>query len=456
MQLPLDYAVCCIRFLTNKLGYRSIIGYFWWFMDENNKNKINNNIKNLLKGIAVGFIIIALFFAGYFTHYFSLSKELRSIEYIIDIYKNHYYKDDASIPHEFASSIMDIYSGYYTKEEYQKYLKEGQGSKSGYGFAITSELQITRIAGNSPAEKAGVKVGDTIVGYKNPNDADFVPAVAGEFQNFISQNSDYITLQLRSNGSLREIDIKKGEYTENYVFYTDKSGSYRFMGEGDELNFTPYEGEGITLNSGWAYLKFTSFNGLKNGTAGGAGQFKVALDKFKENNCENLIIDLRNNGGGYLSILAQIASYLCDSDEDGRFLVQKAIYKGGREEVFYSPKSTYDNYNFKKIVFLANSGSASASEALMGAVLDYDAKSGNNIVKVVLEANSSGAYKSYGKGIMQSMFNNTLTGEAVKLTTAEIVWPLTQISIHGVGLTPELDERIVATLGDPIDYAQTL
>ena len=57
---------------------------------------------------------------------------------------------------------------------------------------------------------------------------------------------------------------------------------------------------------------------------------------------------------------------------------------------------------------------------------------------------------------MQSMFNNMLTGEAVKLTTAEIVWPLTQISIHGVGLTPELDERIVATLGDPIDYAQTL
>ena len=95
----------------------------------------------------------------------------------------------------------------------------------------------------------------------------------------------------------------------------------------------------------------------------------------------------------------------------------------------------------------------------MGAVLDYDQSSGNNIVRIVLdpmEVDGKVVYRSYGKGIMQSMYTNYLTGEAVKLTTAEVVWPVTEGSIHGVGFTPETDSRVYATVGDAIAFAQTL
>ena len=112
----------------------------------------------------------------------------------------------------------------------------------------------------------------------------------------------------------------------------------------------------------------------------------------------------------------------------------------------------------EKIVFLANSGSASASEALMGSVLDYDKFSGANCTRVILDAtyeNGKEVFRSYGKGIMQSTITNARTGEALKLTTAKLYWPLSGISIHGVGLTPELDERIFASDGDPIKMAQT-
>ena len=435
-------------------------------MQNNKENKIKNKLSvlkesALLKGIVVGLLIAVVFFSGYFTHYLSINKELRSIEFLLDVYKKHYYKEsERDVVHALADQILDIYSGYYTAEEYQAYLKEGQGSKSGYGIALLN-LEVYKVAGNSPAELAGIKPNGTVIGYKKSSESEFVkPNTQKALTDFLSQTNEEINLKIDYSGVEEIFILQRAEYLENYVYYSDSTGSYRFNGDQNGMIFTKYGDSQFNLDSGLGYIKFTSFNGLKKGTLGGAGQFKGALDAFKNNGNTKLIIDLRGNGGGYMSILCDIASYLCDDKSGQTFVSQKARYRNGQIDNFNSALSAYSQYGFESIIFLADRGSASASEALMGAVLDYDAKSENNIVKVIVEPtveNDKTIYATYGKGIMQSMYTNSLTGEAVKLTTAEVVWPISGTCIHGVGLNPELDDRIYAnTFGDAVEYAKIL
>ena len=158
--------------------------------------------------------------------------------------------------------------------------------------------------------------------------------------------------------------------------------------------------------------------------------------------------------------MCELCRYLCNVQTEGEFLCTTATYKDGKTESYKAKASKYSEFKFEKIIFLANSGSASASEALMGAVLDYDKQSNKNIVKVVLDPsyeNNEVVYRTYGKGIMQTTFINNLTGEAVKLTTAKICWPISKTCIHGTGLTPALDNRIVANYTDnAIAFAQAI
>ena len=82
-------------------------------------------------------------------------------------------------------------------------------------------------------------------------------------------------------------------------------------------------------------------------------------------------------------------------------------------------------------------------------MLDYDKSSGKNAVTVILSPSASKIdgvavteYKTYGKGIMQTTYTNVLTGEAFKLTTAVIRWPVSDICIHGVGVTSALNQKL--------------
>ena len=98
---------------------------------------------------------------------------------------------------------------------------------------------------------------------------------------------------------------------------------------------------------------------------------------------------------------------------------------------------------------MGDDGTASASEALIGAMLDYDKE---GIVNVVLSGykDKSGeiVYRTYGKGIMQTTYENPTTGEAIRLTTAKIYWPTSDITIHGEGVTKGI-ERYSARVFTP-------
>jgi C-terminal processing protease CtpA/Prc len=135
-----------------------------------------------------------------------------------------------------------------------------------------------------------------------------------------------------------------------------------------------------------------------------------------------------------MRILQEIASYFCKG-ETGKSLIAVEKYRDGHREEFYSDKTLYGKYfnAESKIKVLADDGTASASECLIGCMLDYGAISYADICLI----ERGGVAKTYGKGIMQSTFPFGLWNtDAIKLTTAKIFWPKSGNCIHGRGILP--------------------
>ena len=254
--------------------------------------------------------------------------------------------------------------------------------------------------------------------------------------------------------------MQSEEFTETFVKYYDSENEYYFEGDEIELKQKPTT-LGKILNEKTGYLIYRGFSAVgsgsvakwKNDISTSCGQFASALNVYKQTGKTELIIDLRNNGGGFMTILSSITSHFI---EEENALISEARYKGDKVEKFYSQSPCREDYTFEKITVLVNEGTASASEAFVGALIDYDDE---KVVEVVCEYNMArGNYSSFGKGIMQSTVVNKISDEAVKLTVAEIFWPISKKSIHGKGVSPSVDSRGVSAEknGEPIDALEYL
>ncbi len=412
---------------------------------------MNKKLKKILIGITSVLLIVGVFFIGYFFRYFTLDKDLRGIYDLVTKYKKYYYFDDGDLVKDISYAILDDYSTYYTKEEYLEIQNSAKGNYSGIGISVTKEpLKIVRVYGNSPAENAGVKVDGIITaidvgsGYLNVNNsADFMAVLDS-----VKSNKDF-TIKIDYNGEVKEYTLSKQAYKRTYVHYYDETGYYGFNEMGGELGFNKISDNSVINDSSVGYIVYDSFYGTENNLSGSKKQFEEVLKKFKNENRSNVIIDLRNNGGGYMNILSSISSHFIDVKNGEKVPICIAVDKYGNKEIYNSEKCDYSDYNFKNIIVLANENSASASEAFIGALLDYDK---NNIVKVLVASstlNGNKVYKTYGKGIMQNTYVN-FDGSAVKLTTAEIFWPVSNTSIHGVGVLGLEEGKILAVDSDKV------
>ena len=426
---------------------------------------------------ATALLTVAVFFAGYFTKYFSIHEIARSLDFILNIYDKHYCSVDGETPssveitktlaNAFIGDYADRYSEYFSPEDKTADDKESNGERLGVGIAFLSDFTVYSVSGNSPAEHAGIKAGGKVTAFKSGTSDVWTAATTENdgfngFKSFLNGigSGDTVCLKIEySGGEAFEYEMAKKAYNQTFVYYADQSGYYGYGDQSGEMQLnktdrvTSLDGVALSeIDEKTGYIRLTQFSGLKSGLYGGAGQFAGALNKFKSQNRKNLILDLRGNGGGFVSILAEIAPYLCPYD-GGKSACMVAVDKnGGRDVTKTSSKSKYGDYDFEKIVILADDGSASASEALIGAVLDYDKSSGKNAVTVILSPSVSKIdgvavteYKTYGKGIMQTTYTNVLTGEAFKLTTAVIRWPVSDICIHGVGVTSALNQKLGRT-----------
>jgi C-terminal processing protease CtpA/Prc len=329
-----------------------------------------------------------------------------------------------------------------TADEYAQVQNEAKGNRSGLGLSFTKtdaeELRVSLVCGNSPAEAAGVVAGtyllgggasaDTIVAFENYD------AFSVFLQDY--EEGEILYLQTRNGEEERVIEIAKADYVENYVYYRTKDSAYRFTG----TNATDMTEGGEVLSAlpdDTAYIRLTGFNGSA------ATQFSKAMEKMREDGKVNLVLDLRTNGGGYMRIFREIAKYFCKTATSATPLVCIADYKK-KQENYYATSNVYKEYfsEESRICVLADNGTASASECLLGVMLDYQAISYADICL----SQRNGIAKTYGKGIMQTTFFLPFGLDAVKLTTAKMLWPVSGNCIHGIGILPSNGALVVEEL----------
>lgn len=353
-------------------------------------------------------------------------------------------KAEAKTPAALAK-LLDRYSAYYTKEEYEEIVKSNAGEFYGIGVTLAqvqgAGAMVVTVSGNSPALAAGLEPGDIITGGEVQGESVIFENYT-QFTEFIDARgkSEQFTLKTAE----RDYTLSKESFTQSYVSMSTKSTGWEFRSSvGDSLAmFENIERSMDFLPEGAAYVRLSQFYG------DAASEFGKVVEKFNASSMDTLILDLRNNGGGYVSVMQNIGGYFVKSASK---VAMSAVYKNGSKTNFKCANYAQKIGEDVQVYILANSGTASASEALAGVLIDYGISSFENVFlsdysEEYLSTLGEGAKtgRSYGKGIMQSIYTNALTKEVLKLTNAKIYWPNGKC-IHDVGLTEEDGCTLVKT-----------
>ena len=405
------------------------------------KKKVNK--KKIILSIVLAISFVLVFIGGYFSRYILDRRSATVSSEIVNIIDKVGFVIDPETgkPIEFTekdfadaiiNGLLDDYSSYYTKEEYKKILSESKGRYDGGGIGFyDTDLKVDKIIGNSPADLSGMKSGDEIVaGQKNGGERKEFNDVYDVLR-FLNDYDDGDTITLFVNrldiGEELNFSIKKTAFLASYVSYYDSENAYLFRTDAKgKLSPIEFKGKGMPeLDKDTAYVLFDTFEG------DAAKQLQTVLGYMQQRGRNKLILDLRNNGGGYMNVLVDVASLLVYNGGQNKTVVAYTQGKDGFEE-FSTFKNSYCSF-IKSISVIANKNTASASECLIGAMLYYG--DGFSIDRLIVEKDESGEARTYGKGIMQTTYR-LISGGAFKLTTARVLWPDKSTCIHGKGITP--------------------
>ncbi|MBR5809241.1 MAG: S41 family peptidase, partial [Clostridia bacterium] len=180
--------------------------------------------------------------------------------------------------------------------------------------------------------------------------------------------------------------------------------------------------ESKMLQDNIGYIKITGFEGkLKKTEEDTYDEFVEHLLALKSAGMEKMIIDLRDNPGGDLRVVCNIADALLPKG-----VITYTEDKYGKQEFIYSDEDQLDI----PVAVIVNGGSASASEVLTGALKDHK------------KATVIGT-KTYGKGIVQGVFPFS-DGSGMSITTARYFSP-SGVCIHGIGIEPDINVELNTT-----------
>ena len=285
----------------------------------------------------------------------------------------------------------DPHTEYMTAEEMKAFAQSLETSFTGIGIRyvqIDEGVLVREVLEFSPAEKSGLLAGDIITKVEGVETATMTD---DELQKCIRGESgtDVVVTVLRDQKEF-EMTITRGE------IYTSVSSE-------------------IIDNIG--HISISSF-----GTTT-ASELKTHLDKLASKNISKLIIDLRDNGGGYLRTLLDMTSFFM---KEGTVVIQEVDKKGAIHTGLTTGKDYYGGI-FKDIVILVNENSASCSEVFAAAM------------KEQLNATIIGV-TTYGKGTVQVSASYP-DGSALKYTTASWLTPNGD-SIEGKGIEPDIEEKL--------------
>ncbi len=286
-----------------------------------------------------------------------------------------------------ADAMGDPYTRYFTKNEMSDFLNDANGTMCGIGIVISSDKDtglciVSEVIENSPAEKAGLKAGDTII---KVDDKDVVGMSVVEISELTKGKKDTsVKISVDRHGEGEKLfDIKRSTINMQYV-KSSKDGDI-------------------------GYIKITEFAKVT------ADQFIKALSGLMKQNIKGLVIDLRDNPGGMIDIVTEIADTLLPEGT-----ITYTVDKNGNRVDFKSKDGCIDI----PIAILVNGGSASASELLAGAIQD------NGRGTII-------GTQTYGKGIVQGLYSLS-DGSGLKITIQKYFTP-NGVCIQGIGITPDYE-----------------
>lgn len=282
---------------------------------------------------------------------------------------------------------LDPYTEYFEPEELQSFTTNLEGKFGGIGVQITRAdkgIAIEAVFPNSPAEKAGLKVGDRI----------------------ISADGKDITGMAVSKAA----EIIRGEPGTQVILSVQRDGAPEpllFSITREEINLNSVSTK--VLEDGVGYIRLATF-------AEGSGKdVAEAVKSLKQKGSRGIILDLRDNPGGLLSEAVAVG---------GAFIPKGPIVyiveRDGKRQAFNSESGVGPI----PLVVLVNSQSASASEIVAGAIQDTGAG--------VLVGTHT-----FGKGLVQTIVQLP-SGQALKLTIAKYITPVGRSILPGKGLTPDV------------------
>ena len=333
---------------------------------------------------------------------------------IYDTAKDYFYQEpDTDLMVEYAirgmmAGLDDPYSFYYNPKEYKEMMDDDEGKYVGIGVMIQANMEkqictITRVFQGGPAEEAGVQRGDIL--YRVGEDLFVNPT------------------------NLQEaVDIMRG------IPGTDVDVT--FLRNGEEITYTITRREvnvnqvdSKMLDDKIGYIAMYEFAGHSE------LEFEQALQKLLAQKAQGIIIDLRDNQGGWVEQARYIADLFMD---EGELCYLK--YRDGEEHA-----DEYRTKNGKadvKLVILINENSASSSEILTGALRDC---AGAVTVGV----------KSFGKGIIQMVSEVGGNGAGFQMTIAEYLTP-SGTPVHKIGITPDYEVPLPEGDNGMYDFADTV
>ena len=287
-------------------------------------------------------------------------------------------------------STLDQHSVLVDQEEDENFYLYLNGSYSGIGIEISTldnKIVVIGVIADSPAEKAGIQVGDII---KQIDDLDMKEATTKTVSSYIRKNTEkqeFDLVVIRNEEEL-QFKIKK----ENVVITSVASKVF----------------ERNDKKIGYIYISIFSSTT--------SSQFAKKLKELEKENIDALIIDVRENTGGHLSTAVSMLSMLLSQDK-----VMYQIEKDGKKSKYYSLGHT--TYN-KPVAIIQNGNSASASEMLAASLRD-------NLEAIII------GEKSYGKGSVQE-YNYLSNGNMYKYTTKKWLTPKGK-SIDEKGIKPDIE-----------------
>jgi carboxyl-terminal processing protease len=306
---------------------------------------------------------------------------------------------------------LDPHTSYIPEANVESVNDDLRGSFSGIGIEYTilkDTIEVVSVVDKSPASTAGIIVGDQLILVGDSLVAG-THITSGRIFNLLrGKRRSVVSLTLRNslNGTIKKIPVTRDEITVNSVTAS------------------------FLLDTSTAYIKLSQF------TSHAYDEVSKALSALQSQGATQLVLDLRDNPGGYLSEATAIAN---DFFADKKLLVYTAGLHSPRTEYKSGGNGSFDT---GRIIILINESTASASEILAGAIQDWDRG-------III------GRRSFGKGLVQQQFELG-DGAVLKLTIAKYYTPSGRcIQRSFAEGTDEYIRAYYNRLDSPAQYEQT-